>query len=834
MSAFRTGVFTVELTERLGIGVTLNPDGSIASVDGPTIRRVTVAPTQADNAGSLALRTNGGVYVNVDGTAAGWIPIGGAAGWLLPDDVSGIWGTAAPGQVTSVYVSVANRWDLVGDNTTDLQASTAYRLRTGTSTAATANGAGTGLIEVATGATTASGAFTSGASGAVTIATGTTDRTDAAAGSGNTGVVTIASGNAISTLGVSGSTGNVSLISGNSEDANSGNIVLTTGTAVGTRGVIDINALTLDFATQDTQFLLEDNDATALSIGATGALTLLVFDTRNGVEEITLNGVGAGVNGVNGIRAIDNVAFTVGTAANDRFRFQYASVGTTGQILGTSITAGGAMQATRPLLIETGARIKNDADAGVPISGAVTVRSGTTSQTTAAATGGASGAAIFASGSTDVTFAGATGGASGTLTVQSGNTDIGGGVVATGGATGTVTVKSGDALSTSGTSGVSGNLTLSTGTSADAGTGTLTIESGAAQGAAGNTGNLTVRSGNAAGATLSGNVAVSTGTAAGVGTTGTISFTTGNPGGDGTTGPITATTGTTTGAAGTGLISLTTGGSGTGTTGNVNIITGNSPAGAGISGNIRLVTGTAGTTRGRVLVEAPILDLVTQATNLDLIDNNAAGLTVRAGAGGLAILTVVTTNAAEAFNYAARVTTTDGVAAGTARIVGGRAFASVADSAELAQAAAGYVAFDTTYSIPADTLKAGSVLRIVATVRVTTVLNAAATAQVQLQIGGANFGTSGESTAGAAGTRCRIVAEFTTRAAPGAGIATAGMASLQWSDTVAAVVLFPAAAVAVPTLATNGPLVVGVAVESSGAGDGSGRIVLEQLDIEII
>jgi hypothetical protein len=586
MSAFRTGVFTVELAERLGIGVTLNADGSIASVDGPTLRRTVAVPADVDNAGSLALRTNGSLYV---ATGAGvWIPIGGAAGWLLIDDATGIWGTAAPGQVTSVYVSAANRWDLSGDAITGAVAASGAAMR------------------VETGNNTITGGVAGNASGLIEVRTGITDSTNAGGTAGNSGAVSITSGNSTSTLGVSGTTGNISLITGNSDDAASGSVILTTGTAGGARGVIDVNAPTIDCATQAVQILGIDANAVSIQIGATGAPNMLVFDTTNAAEEITLNAVGAGINGINGIRAIDNIAYATGTAVNDRFRFQYASVGTTGQILGTSITAGGAAQATRPLLIETGARTKNDADAGVPTSGAITVRSGTTSQTTAAAIGGISGAAILASGSTDVTFAAATGGASGAVTVQSGNTDISAAVAATGGATGNVVVRSGDALSTGvgATSAASGTLGLSTGTSADAGTGGLTLESGAALGAAGNTGGLTIRSGAATGAgggVTSGGVVVSSGAVGGTGTTGTISFTTGNPAGAGTSGPITSTTGTTTGAAGTGLISLTTGGTGTGTTGAVNIVTGNT-TGVGTSGNINLTPGTTvGGTRGQTV-----------------------------------------------------------------------------------------------------------------------------------------------------------------------------------------------------------------------------------------
>jgi hypothetical protein len=61
---------------------------------------------------------------------------------------------------------------------------------------------------------------------------------------------------------------------------------LTTWSAISvpsTTGVIDWQAI--------TQLLLADNSATALQIGSTGALNLLVFGTLNGAEQVEYNGV---------------------------------------------------------------------------------------------------------------------------------------------------------------------------------------------------------------------------------------------------------------------------------------------------------------------------------------------------------------------------------------------------------------------------------------------------------------------------------------------------------------------------------------------------------------
>lgn len=181
-----------------------------------------------------------------------------------------------------------------------------------------------------------------------------------------------------------------------------------------------------------------------------------------------------------------------------------------------------------------------------------------------------------------------------------------------------------------------------------------------------------------------------------------------------------------------------------------------------------------------------------------------------------------------------RATTTDGVTGGTARVIGGRAFSTLADSAAIPQAAAGYVSFGQTYSIPASTLKAGSVLKIRAVVRITTLLNAAATFQSKLQLGGTDLVISAESTGGAVGTRCFLDGVLTFRGAPGAAVEAAGVSTAIWTSTTGTVTTSPGAAAAVPTFATNGALIVDVLGESSAAGDGSGRIVLEQLYIEII
>lgn len=266
---------------------------------------------------------------------------------------------------------------------------------------------------------------------------------------------------------------------------------------------------------------IKDKDANTigtLDAGESG----VVAGTGTGIVLVTspTQAAAAGATVSSGaITLNDSIPLNLGTSTSD---MAIQSTGSAITMTGTAVTAGGATAATLPLSIATGARTKNDNNAGVPTSGAVTIASGATAQTTAAATGGASGAVSVKSGATDVTVASGTGGASGALTVRTGDTDISAAVAATGGATGAASFGSGAALSTGAgaTSGASGAVTLSSGASADANTGSVTIGSGIPA-ATGTSGNVAISTGAPTGAGTSGNISLTIGTTSG-GTTGTI------------------------------------------------------------------------------------------------------------------------------------------------------------------------------------------------------------------------------------------------------------------------------------------------------------------------
>ena len=91
----------------------------------------------------------------------------------------------------------------------------------------------------------------------------------------------------------------------------------------------------------------------------------------------------------------------------------------------------------------------------------------------------------------------------------------------------------------------------------------------------------------------------------------------------------------------------------------------------------------------------------------NLLISDAGAVTTRAG------LTVTTGGATITGTTAidGRLTTTDGVSSGTARVVGGRAYTNTAASSAIT-ATATETAFSTAYTIPANTLKAGTLVKV--------------------------------------------------------------------------------------------------------------------------
>lgn len=224
------------------------------------------------------------------------------------------------------------------------------------------------------------------------------------------------------------------------------------------------------------QWTAADNQAAAVSFGAAGALSMLVLDTTNGAEEVI-------IGAADGLRLNDNSELRFGTPGTD---VVFTPDGTNVSVSGT-----GTLRFQDNLVCEYG----TNGNINVSYASATNRWQVTSDAVSGAAALAASSAFRFESGARTTTDA-AAGTGSGSFAVVTGNTDCtdGGG---SGGATGEIQLLTGNALSTAGTSGASGGITLSTGTSADAVSGNILISTGDA--ATSNSGNISLTTGSAGG-----------------------------------------------------------------------------------------------------------------------------------------------------------------------------------------------------------------------------------------------------------------------------------------------------------------------------------------------
>lgn len=188
-------------------------------------------------------------------------------------------------------------------------------------------------------------------------------------------------------------------------------------------------------------------------------------------------------------------------------------------------------------------------------------------------------------------------------------------------------------------------------------------------------------------------------------------------------------------------------------------------------GNLRIGTiseevAAAGVTIDGLKVKDAGIDasgLATGVGYLGLADNLASAWVIKQGAN--AYLTFVTTDGSESIASAKRLTTTDGVASGTARVVGGVASAMVAEPATLSALAAP-ADFATTHSIPANTFKVGTVVRARIVIR-HPATNATDTFQYAVSLGATALHTTAAVDL-ANGDATVILLEIVSREAPGA------------------------------------------------------------------
>ena len=182
-------------------------------------------------------------------------------------------------------------------------------------------------------------------------------------------------------------------------------------------------------------------------------------------------------------------------------------------------------------------------------------------------------------------------------------------------------------------------------------------------------------------------------------------------------------------------------------------------------------------------------------------------------------------------SFTGRQTTTDGVTGGTARVVGGRATANVSASDTVTAVASNnaFVAFAQTYTIPANTLNLGSVLRVKSLV----VVNNASgtdTLTIEIRIGAVSLVATTAVDPGAVTDLHLLEFEFTARAVAGAAASCVGAG--RWITNTGGTIAHGTGLLPPTNFATNGALTLDVRAKwSSNTANTSAR--LEMLNVEI-
>lgn len=182
--------------------------------------------------------------------------------------------------------------------------------------------------------------------------------------------------------------------------------------------------------------------------------------------------------------------------------------------------------------------------------------------------------------------------------------------------------------------------------------------------------------------------------------------------------------------------------------------------------------------------------------------------------------------------FTARQTTTDGVSAGTAKVIGGRCTANVsaADSVTAVASANAFVSFTQTYSIPASTLGIGSVVKIRAAIRVS---NASGTDTLtcNLLMGSTSLIATTAVDPGATTDHHILEFQFTSRAAAGGTASCVG--SGRWITNTGGTIAHGTGLLSATNFATNGQLVVSSQAKWS-SNTASTAALLESLMVEIL
>lgn len=192
----------------------------------------------------------------------------------------------------------------------------------------------------------------------------------------------------------------------------------------------------------------------------------------------------------------------------------------------------------------------------------------------------------------------------------------------------------------------------------------------------------------------------------------------------------------------------------------------------------------------------------------ELTFSNAAtgtGPTISATGGDTDVPINLAPKGAGTLNSTGRLTTTDGVASGTVKVVGGLAKSGISavDSVTAATSNNAFVDFATTYPMPASTLKSGSVLKARAMVRVSDA-SGADTLTVKLVLGTTDLISTTAVDPGATTDLHIMEFEITSRAAPSASSSLVG--SGRWITNTGGTIAQGTGLLGATNFATNGAL----------------------------
>ena len=210
---------------------------------------------------------------------------------------------------------------------------------------------------------------------------------------------------------------------------------------------------------------------------------------------------------------------------------------------------------------------------------------------------------------------------------------------------------------------------------------------------------------------------------------------------------------------------------------------------------------------GLSTAELGVLDGVTPGTaaaSKALVLDSSLGIATITSA---TVTTLTAPTIAGTTAFTGRLTTTDGVTSGTAKVVGGLANSgtSASDAVTAAASNNSFIDFATTYSIPASTLKAGSVLRARAMAHVTNA-SGTDTLSFEMQLGSTVLVVSTAVDPTTTSDLHILDFEIVSRAAPSGTSSLVG--SGRWISNTSGTIAHGTGLLAATNFATNGALVL--------------------------